>query len=90
MTTETDEKDRALKAIRSDIEATRARLAETLDAIEERVNVPKRVRRYVDEKRAQFDALREEQPLLVYGVASAAVAAVVGLTTLAVVRAARS
>ena len=89
MTTEPSDKERALSEIRSDIETTRARLAETLDAIEERLNVPKRARGYVDDVKARFDALRRESPAVVYGALSGAAVLVLGTGVLIVRRATR-
>jgi hypothetical protein len=84
-----DDKQRALADIRSDVEATRARLAETLDAIEERLDVRKRAVEVWEESRDRavgllaqgrdrFDALRQENPALVYGVLGGAAAVVLG------------
>jgi Protein of unknown function (DUF3618) len=84
-----DDKQRALADIRSDIESTRARLAETLDAIEERLDVRKRAMeaweeardRAVDlagQGRDRFDALRQQNPALVYSVLGGAAAVVLG------------
>jgi len=64
----TDDKERALSEIRSDIEATRQKLAETLDAIEDRLDVPKRVRAALQDALDRLDALRQERPEVVYGV----------------------
>lgn len=83
-----DDKDRALSEIRSDIEVTRQKLAETLDAIEERLDVPKRVRQLVADGRDRFDVLRQENPTLVYGVLGGAAAVVVATGAL-IVRGAR-
>jgi hypothetical protein len=94
-----DDKQRALQDIRSDIETTRARLAETLDAIEERLDVRKRAvevweetrDRAVDlvgQGRDRLDTLRQENPALVYGVLGGAAAVVLGAGVL-VARAAR-
>jgi hypothetical protein len=88
MTADGSDKDRALSEIRSDIEVTRQRLAQTLDEIEERLDVPKRVRKAVAEGRERFDAMREENPALGYGVLGGAAAVVVGLGAL-VIRGAR-
>ncbi|MDQ1513278.1 MAG: hypothetical protein QOC59_1120 [Microbacteriaceae bacterium] len=88
MTGDASDKDRALSEIRSDIETTRQRLAQTLDAIEERLDVPKRARKALDEGRARFEELRRENPALVYGVLGGAAALVVGAGAL-IVRGAR-
>jgi hypothetical protein len=94
-----DDKQRALQDIRSDIETTRARLAETLDAIEERLDVRKRAVEVwedsrdraadlVGQGRNRFDTLRQENPALVYGVLGGAAAVVLSAGVL-VARAAR-
>ncbi|MCU1473414.1 DUF3618 domain-containing protein [Amnibacterium sp.] len=88
MTADGSDKDRALSEIRSDIEVTRQRLAQTLDEIEERLDVPKRVKKAVAEGRERFDTMREDNPALVYGVLGGAAAVVVGLGAL-VIRGAR-
>jgi len=82
MTADDSDKDRALSEIRSDIEVTRQRLAQTLDEIEERLDVPKRVKKAVAEGRERFDTMREDNPTLVYGVLGGAAAVVVGLGAL--------
>lgn len=84
----TDDKERQLSEIRSDIEATRQRLSETLDAIEDRLDVPKRVRSALEDARDRLDALRQERPEVVYGVLAGVAGLIAGVTTL-VVRAAR-
>jgi hypothetical protein len=94
-----DEKQRALADIRSDIESTRARLAETLDAIEERLDVRKRAVEAWEESRdraldllqqgrGRFDAVRQENPAVVYGVLGGAAAVVLAAGVL-IARAAR-
>ena len=83
-----DDKDRALSEIRSDIEVTRQKLAETLDAIEDRLDVPKRMRRLIGDGRDRFDEMRQENPTLVYGVLGGAAALVVA-TGVLVARGAR-
>lgn len=84
----TDDKDRALSEIRSDIEATRQRLAETLDAIEDRLDVPKRARAALEDARDRLDALRQERPEVVYGVLAGIAGVIAGVSVL-IVRAAR-
>ena len=84
----TDDKDRALSEIRSDIEATRQRLAETLDAIEDRLDVPKRVRAGLQDAMDRLDSLRQERPEVVYSVLAGIAGLLAGVTAL-VVRAAR-
>ena len=84
----TDDKDRALSDIRSDIEETRKRLSETLDAIEDRLDVPKRLRELLEETRDRVDSLRQERPEVVYGVLAGAATLVAAVTAL-IVRSAR-
>jgi ElaB/YqjD/DUF883 family membrane-anchored ribosome-binding protein len=84
----TDDKERALSEIRSDIEATRQKLAETLDAIEDRLDVPKRVRAAVEDAIERLDALRQERPEVVYGVLAGIAGLLAGVTAL-IVRSAR-
>ncbi len=88
MTADDSDKDRALSEIRSDIEVTRQRLAQTLDEIEDRLDVPKRFKKAVAEGRERFDTMRQENPTLVYGVLGGAAVAVAGLGAL-VIRGAR-
>jgi ElaB/YqjD/DUF883 family membrane-anchored ribosome-binding protein len=83
----TDDKERALSEIRSDIEATRQRLAETLDAIEERLDVPKRVRAALQDALERLDSLRQERPEVVYGVLAGIAGLIAGVTAL-IIRAA--
>jgi ElaB/YqjD/DUF883 family membrane-anchored ribosome-binding protein len=85
----TDDKERALSEIRSDIEATRQKLAETLDAIEDRLDVPKRVRAAVEDAIERLDTLRQERPEVVYGVLAGIGGLLAGVTAL-LIRAARS
>jgi ElaB/YqjD/DUF883 family membrane-anchored ribosome-binding protein len=84
----TDDKERALSEIRSDIEATRQKLAETLDAIEDRLDVPKRVRAAVEDAIERLDTLRQERPEVVYGVLAGIGGLLAGVTAL-LIRAAR-
>jgi hypothetical protein len=94
-----DDKQRALADIRSDIESTRARLAETLDAIEERLDVRKRAIEMWEESRdraldlvqqgrGRFDAVRQENPAVIYGVLGGVAVVVLGAGVL-IARAAR-
>ncbi len=78
----TDDKERQLSEIRSDIEATRQRLAETLDAIEERLDVPKRVRAAVTDAIERLDTIRQERPEVVYAAIASALGIVAGVTAL--------
>ena len=84
----TDDKERQLSEIRSDIEATRQRLAETLDAIEDRLDVPKRVRAAVQDAIDRLDAIRQERPEIVYAALAGAAGLLAGVTAL-IIRAAR-
>lgn len=85
----TDDKERALSEIRSDIEATRQKLAETLDAIEDRLDVPKRVKAVLQDALDRVDALRQERPEVVYGVLAGVAALLAGTTALIIRAAAR-
>ncbi|MGN6446498.1 DUF3618 domain-containing protein [Amnibacterium sp.] len=85
----TDDKERQLSEIRSDIEATRQRLAETLDAIEDRLDVPKRVREAVRDAIERLDAIRQDHPEYVYAAIASALGLVAGVTALIVRSAAR-
>ena len=84
----TDDQERALSEIRSDIEATRQRLAETLDAIEDRLDVPKRLRAALQDALDRLDVLRQERPEVVYGVLAGIAGLIAGVTAL-IIRAAR-
>lgn len=78
----TDDKERQLSEIRSDIEATRQRLAETLDAIEDRLDVPKRVRAAIQDAMDRLDTIRQERPEVVYAAIAGALGLVAGVTAL--------
>jgi uncharacterized protein (UPF0147 family) len=78
----TDDKERQLSEIRSDIEATRQRLAETLDAIEDRLDVPKRVRSALRDAMDRLDTIRQERPEIVYAALAGALGLVAGVTAL--------
>jgi hypothetical protein len=65
----------------SDVQRARAELAATLDAIEYKLNVPKRTAEKVER-------LRKENPLVLVGIALGAAAAVAGAVWL-IVRAAK-
>jgi BMFP domain-containing protein YqiC len=84
----TDDKERALSEIRSDIEATRQRLAETLDAIEDRLDVPKRLRAALQDALDRLDVLRQERPEIVYAVLAGIAGLIAGVTAL-IIRSAR-
>jgi uncharacterized protein (UPF0147 family) len=79
-------KERELGEIRSDIESTREKLAQTLDAIEDKLNVPKQARRVVDRARDAFEKLNKENPVIVYATAGAVVLAAGGLVAWRIAR----
>ncbi len=54
-------KERALGEIRSDIESTREKLAQTLDAIEDKLNVPKQVSKAASKARDDLRRPAQEQ-----------------------------
>ncbi|MFF1571547.1 DUF3618 domain-containing protein [Leifsonia sp. NPDC058292] len=62
---------------RSDVERARADLASTLDAIEYKLNVPKRATE-------RFERLRKNNPLALVGIAVAVASAVAGVVWLAI------
>lgn len=79
-------KERALGELRSDIESTREKLAQTLDAIEDRLNVPKQAKQYAVRAREAWDKLNKENPVVVYATAGAVVLAAGGLVAWRLVR----
>lgn len=79
-------KERALGELRSDIESTREKLAQTLDAIEDKLNVPKQAKRAAERARGAFDKLNKENPVVVYATAGAVVLAAGGLIAWRLVR----
>lgn len=79
-------KERALGEIRSDIESTREKLAETLDAIEDKLNVPKQVGKAASKARETFLDLQKDNPVVMYASAVAAVAVVGGFIAWRLVR----
>lgn len=70
---------RSLSEVRRDIEHTRRELAETLDALEFKLDVPARTKEWVEARKEQFDRVREESPATVIGVAVGAVVVVGGI-----------
>lgn len=52
----------------AEIERLRGEISSTLDALEQKVNVPKRVRRGVDELKGRASELREHSPAIFAGV----------------------
>ena len=79
-------KERALGEIRSDIESTREKLAATLDAIEDKLNVPMQAKRAVGRAREAWDKVNKENPVVVYASAGAVVLAAGGLIAWRLVR----
>jgi vacuolar-type H+-ATPase subunit I/STV1 len=80
-------KERQLGELRSDIETTREKLAQTLDAIEDRLNVPKQAKQVAGRARETFDRLSTDNPVLLYAAAGvAAVVAVGGVVVWRIVR----
>jgi Protein of unknown function (DUF3618) len=67
-------------------ERARAQFAGTLDALEDKLNVPKQVKRRAAEAKVRFRRLADEQPVAAAAVA-VAVVAVVGVTVWLVARA---
>ncbi|GAA1840028.1 DUF3618 domain-containing protein [Agromyces salentinus] len=85
------ERERNLTRVQARVASERARadFAETLNALEEKLNLPKQARRKAVEVKAKLRRLADEQPATVLGVAAGAVA-VVGVTVWLIVRAAAS
>ncbi len=77
---------RGTKELREEIERTRAELASTLDAIEDRLNVVSRARAGFGRARHRFVRFTREDPILL-GIIGAAAAALVGGVTWAAVAA---
>jgi hypothetical protein len=74
--------------LRSEIERTRAELADTLDAIEDRLNVVARARDGFGRAKHRFVRFTREDPILL-GILGAAAVALVGGVTWAAVAASR-
>ena len=79
-------KERQLGEIRSDIESTREKLAQTLDAIEDKLNVPKQAQAALDRGRAALDRTLKENPVAVYAAAGGVALAAAGLVVWRIVR----
>lgn len=67
--------------LRSDIAQTRRELAETLDALEYKFDVPARFGEWADDRKAQAKRLWKESPALVVGVLAGTVAIIGGIIT---------
>ncbi|UQN14680.1 DUF3618 domain-containing protein [Gulosibacter sp. ACHW.36C] len=70
-------------------EELRRELAETLNALEYRLDVPARVGEWADERKAQFLRAKDENPTRVYGLLGGAVLGLVGIVAGAIVLANR-
>ena len=79
-------KERQLGEIRSDIESTREKLAQTLDAIEDKLNVPKQAQAAFDRGREALDRTLKENPVAVYAAAGGVALAAAGLVVWRIVR----
>jgi len=81
--TSTDQMSRA--ELQAQLEETRQRLASNLDALEDKLNVPKQLGKASTKFRRRMNTMREENPLGFAGVVVAGVVAV-GLTGYLVVK----
>ena len=81
----TDVSSMKLDALRAHRAETRAQLASTLDALEEKVNVPKQLGKASRKFGRRVQTLRRENPVLLAGIAAGVVAAI-GLTAYVVVK----
>jgi hypothetical protein len=79
-------KERQLGEIRSDIESTREKLAQTLDAIEDRLNVPKQAQAMLGRGRSALDRTLQDNPVAVYAAAGGVALAAAGLVVWRIVR----
>lgn len=79
-------KERQLGELRSDIESTREKLAATLDAIEDKLNVPRQAQRLFDKGRDAVDTQLKENPVVVYAAAGAVALGAAGLIVWRIVR----
>jgi hypothetical protein len=82
------ERERNLTRVQARVASQRARadFAATLDALEDKLNVPKQVGRKVEQAQRRFRAFADERPVAAIA-AAAGVAAAVGLAVWLVVRA---
>jgi len=71
-------KERELGEIRSDIESTREKLAETLDAIEDKLNLPKQAGVVAGRLRDRVLELQKDSPVVLYASGAIAVLSAVG------------
>lgn len=70
---------RSASELRRDIEHTRRELAETLDALEYKLDVPARFGEWVADRKTQLRKATEESPATVIGVAVGAVVIIGGI-----------
>lgn len=83
--TRTDVSSMKLEQLRAHRAQTRAELASTLDALEDKVNVPKQLGKASRRFGRRVQTLRRENPVLLAGIAAGVVAAI-GLTAFVVVK----
>ena len=81
--TSTDQLSR--KELAASLELTRQRLASNLDALEDKLNVPKQLGKASDKFKRRMSTMREENPIGFAGVVAAGIVAV-GLTGYLVVK----
>lgn len=81
--TSTDELSQ--KELQAKLEDTRQRLASNLDALEDKLNVPKQLGKASRRMRKRIETMREENPLGLAGIAVASAVAI-GLTGYLVVK----
>ena len=81
----TDVSSMKLEQLRAHRAQTRAQLASTLDALEDKVNVPKQLGKASRKFGRRVQTLRRENPVLLAGIA-AGVAAAIGVTAYVVVK----
>ncbi len=83
--TRTDVSSMKLEQLRAHRAQTRAQLASTLDALEDKVNVPKQLGKASRQFGRRVQTLRRENPVLLAGIAAGVVAAI-GVTAYVVVK----
>ena len=81
----TDVSSMKLEQLRAHRAQTREQLASTLDALEDKVNVPKQLGKASRKFGRRVQTLRRENPVLLAGIAAGVVAAI-GLTAYVVVK----
>lgn len=83
--TRTDVSSMKLEQLRAHRAQTRAQLASTLDALEDKVNIPKQLGKASRRFGRRVQTLRRENPVLLAGIAAGVVAAI-GVTAYVVVK----